>query len=167
MKAVFGSLSRPGYHDSITQSAQLAQAAFAAEKTTLTAGSSQDCFVCGRRDLNPNLSRDTPLKRARMPIPPQPHVPIGNMGIIPLVCFFVKRFAEICAMRGKDARMNDIRRYRSRTRQGLRFRGSGAIMGLACTHRRRERKPRTQKAVPQDIIRRRASPTEPEWRNDS
>ena len=29
--------------------------------------------VCGRRDLNPYPLPDTPLKRARMPIPPRPH----------------------------------------------------------------------------------------------
>ena len=29
---------------------------------------------CGRRDLNPYSFRNTPLKRARMPIPPQPRV---------------------------------------------------------------------------------------------
>ena len=28
---------------------------------------------CGRRDLNPYGSPHTPLKRARMPIPPRPH----------------------------------------------------------------------------------------------
>ena len=30
-------------------------------------------FWCGRRDLNPYGSPHTPLKRARMPIPPRPH----------------------------------------------------------------------------------------------
>lgn len=34
-------------------------------------------MMCGRRDLNPNPLLDTPLKRARMPIPPQPHS-LGN-----------------------------------------------------------------------------------------
>ena len=29
-------------------------------------------IVCGRRDLNPYPLLDTPLKRARMPIPPRP-----------------------------------------------------------------------------------------------
>ena len=28
--------------------------------------------MCGRRDLNPYPLLDTPLKRARMPIPPRP-----------------------------------------------------------------------------------------------
>lgn len=28
---------------------------------------------CGRRDLNPYSLQNTPLKRARMPIPPRPH----------------------------------------------------------------------------------------------
>ena len=31
-------------------------------------------FLCGRRDLNPYPLLDTPLKRARMPIPPRPHI---------------------------------------------------------------------------------------------
>ena len=30
-------------------------------------------FWCGRRDLNPYSVKNTPLKRARMPIPPRPH----------------------------------------------------------------------------------------------
>ena len=33
--------------------------------------------MCGRRDLNPYPLLDTPLKRARMPIPPRPHI-TGN-----------------------------------------------------------------------------------------
>ena len=30
--------------------------------------------LCGRRDLNPYPLLDTPLKRARMPIPPRPQI---------------------------------------------------------------------------------------------
>ena len=37
---------------------------------------------CGRRDLNPYPLLDTPLKRARMPIPPRPHAVTAKM-IIP------------------------------------------------------------------------------------
>ncbi len=40
-------------------------------------------FVCGRRDLNPNPLQDTPLKRARMPIPPQPQSNVDNYSRVP------------------------------------------------------------------------------------
>ena len=33
----------------------------------------QQSFVCGRRDLNPYGMLHTPLKRARLPVPPLPH----------------------------------------------------------------------------------------------
>ena len=33
-------------------------------------------FWCERRDLNPYESPHTPLKRARLPIPPLSHIPI-------------------------------------------------------------------------------------------
>ncbi len=45
---------------------------------------------CGRRDLNPYSFQNTPLKRARMPIPPRPHVITAEM-IIPRLAGFVKR----------------------------------------------------------------------------
>ncbi len=48
-------------------------------------------FWCGRRDLNPYVGKHTPLKRARLPIPPLPRTTY----IIHYFFCFVNRFSQI------------------------------------------------------------------------
>ena len=47
---------------------------------------------CEKRDLNPYGKNHTPLKRARLPVPP---LSLGNKDIIPHLETFVKGFSEI------------------------------------------------------------------------
>ena len=55
--------------------------------------------MCGRRDLNPYPLPDTPLKRARMPIPPRPRT---NIEIIKPVNRFVKEKGKTCGENKKE-----------------------------------------------------------------
>ena len=64
---------------------------------------SSESVLCGKRDLNPYGVNHTPLKRARLPVPPLPHSLLellpSTLDIIPLGCGFVKgvrkSFSEI------------------------------------------------------------------------
>ncbi len=74
-------------------------------------------FPCGRRDLNPYPLPDTPLKRARMPIPPRPQT---NVMIIRRSIYFVKTDVHKRKEEGKTA-----------MRKGIRIAAASAFMLLA------------------------------------
>ena len=59
---------------------------------------STESALCGKRDLNPYGVNHTPLKRARLPVPPLPHstdVLPSTVDIISRASAFVKGYFEI------------------------------------------------------------------------
>lgn len=57
------------------------------------------CIWCDRRDLNPYEKTHTPLKRARIPIPPRSHISLRypqRFCIISLKHFDVNKFFNFC-----------------------------------------------------------------------
>ena len=60
---------------------------------------SSESVLCGKRDLNPYGVNHTPLKRARLPVPPLPHSLLellpSTFDIIAQASAFVKGYFEV------------------------------------------------------------------------
>ena len=66
------------------------------EKSTHCLGRQMCAFFwCGRRDLNPYVGIHTPLKRARLPIPPLPRTKVIILYISRFVKSFFKTFHKV------------------------------------------------------------------------